>query len=156
VTPPPINQHATEEADKVKGHTDVRRTASHTKKYADAVKEVAASEKVACLDLWSALMTAAGWDGELSKLPGSKENEVNYLLQALLHDGKVWRYSFRYLTDNLFQGLHFSGVAYSIFFQEFMHLIQRTWPDQMPSKLPFVFPAWNEPESWKAWEASHK
>jgi len=50
-------------------------------------------------------------------------------------------------------GLHFTGVAYSIFFQEFMRLIQRTWPDQMPARLPFVFPAWNEEEAWREWEA---
>jgi len=89
VTPPPINQYATEEADRAKGHSQARRTAQHTKSYADAVKEVAAADDVACLDLWTAFMAAAGWDGELANLPGSKEVEVNYFLQNLLHDGKM-------------------------------------------------------------------
>lgn len=72
----------------MKGYKEVRRTAANTKMYADAVKEVAASQNVACLDLWTTLMTTAGWDGEISSLPGSKEVEVNYFLKSLLHDGE--------------------------------------------------------------------
>ncbi len=62
------------------------RTAEHTKKYADACREVGNEVGVAVLDLWSVFMAAAGWkEGE--PLPGSRTIEQNPVLRDWLHDG---------------------------------------------------------------------
>lgn len=62
------------------------RTASHTKIYADAAREVATSLGTPVADIWTAFMTAAGWkEGE--PLTGSKEIPNNAKLQSLLTDG---------------------------------------------------------------------
>lgn len=45
-------------------------------------------------------------------------------------------------------GLHFTNLAYTVFFQELMKTINKTWPDQMPEKLPYVLPAWNDASAW--------
>ena len=49
---------------------------------------------------------------------------------------------------DLLPGLHFTNTAYTLFFEELMRLIQVTWPDQMPEKLPYVLPAWNDEQAW--------
>ena len=52
ITPPPINEYKLEESDFVKkGVTVPQRTAEHTKKYADACREVGKELGVAILDI---------------------------------------------------------------------------------------------------------
>ena len=88
ITPPPVNEYKLEESDLVKGLTDPRRTAEHTKKYADACREVGKELGVAVLDIWSIMMAKAGWrEGE--PLVGSKEVARNEVLEGLLIDGKL-------------------------------------------------------------------
>ena len=87
ITPPPINEYKLEESDLVKGLTDPRRTAEHTKKYADACREVAKELGVAVLDIWSIMMAKAGWR-EGQPLPGSKDVERNEVLEGMLIDGE--------------------------------------------------------------------
>lgn len=46
-------------------------------------------------------------------------------------------------------GLHLTPRAYKIMVGELMSLIASAYPDQIPEKLPFVLPSWND---WEAWE----
>jgi isoamyl acetate esterase len=83
VTPPPVNEYQLEE---VIGFTTLRRTAAHTKKYADACREAAEKLDLPVVDLWQAFMSKAGWkEGE--PLTGSRDLERNEVLDNLLRDG---------------------------------------------------------------------
>ena len=89
ITPPPVDEYASEAAESLQGlTTEVLRTAEHTKKYADACREVGENLGVAVLDIWSIIMDRAGWAPDRD-LPGSKSAPKNTLLQDLLTDGKV-------------------------------------------------------------------
>ena len=93
VTPPPVCEYLLEEFDPAQGTNEKLRTATHTKSYADACREVAMELGVAVLDLWSIFMKEAGWSiGH--PLEGSKEVPQNMVLKDLLRDGKIphtWR-----------------------------------------------------------------
>lgn len=87
ITPPPVNEYRLEESDLVKGLTDPRRTAEHTKKYADATREVGAELGVVVFDIWTLFMAKAGWKaGE--PLVGSKKVARSEVLDKLLADGQ--------------------------------------------------------------------
>lgn len=87
VTPPPINEYACEVNDRSKGILQSRRKALHTRLYADAVRELAAQRCLACLDIWTYFMKHAGWSGDNTTLPGSKDLPENVFMRMLLHDG---------------------------------------------------------------------
>ena len=87
LTPPPVNEYQLETADLVKARADPVRSAEHTKKYADACREVGAEVGVVVLDVWSIFMAEAGWkEGET--LVGSKKVARNEVLDKLLNDGE--------------------------------------------------------------------
>lgn len=39
-------------------------------------------------------------------------------------------------------GLHFTGTGYKIMYDEVMKVLQASWPEEDPEKLPMVFPHW--------------
>lgn len=87
VNPGPVDEYQSEQTDAAKGITRVRRTAEHTRKYAEACLELGNDLDVAVLDLWSSFMAKAGWQsGE--PLAGSKAAPKNDVLAKLLRDGK--------------------------------------------------------------------
>ena len=87
ISTPPVDEYGMEGAEFLKGSTEPVRTAEHTKKYADACKEVAREMDLVVVDLWSTMMTKAGWQpGGI--LPGSKDAPRNRVLKSLLHDGE--------------------------------------------------------------------
>lgn len=91
VTPPPIDEYSLEISDAAKGILGVRRTAEHTKLYADACQEVGRDlslPDLAVLDLWSIFMDAAGHEPG-KPLPGSKKTLKSPVLGQLLSDGRV-------------------------------------------------------------------
>lgn len=53
------------------------------------------------------------------------------------------------LKELLHDGLHFTRKGYDLLFAELMKVIERNWPDQMPEKLPFVLPKWDDEGAWK-------
>ncbi|KAL1998670.1 hypothetical protein VTN02DRAFT_5769 [Thermoascus thermophilus] len=126
LTPPPVNEYQLATLDLQKGFPSPSRTASNTKRYADACREVAGSLGVPVVDIWTAFMKAAGWQ-EGQPLPGSKEIPNNAVLEGLLSDG-----------------LHFTPEGYKIMYREVMRVIRATWPDQAPENLPMTFPHWQE------------
>ena len=87
ITPPPVNEYRLEESDLVKGLTDPRRTAEHTKKYADATREIGAELGVVVFDIWSLFMAKAGWKAG-QPLVGSKKAPRSEILDKLLVDGQ--------------------------------------------------------------------
>ncbi|KAF2233504.1 GDSL Lipase/Acylhydrolase family protein [Viridothelium virens] len=130
ITPPPIDEYLTEVTDRAKGFNEKRRTAENTRRYANIVKEVGKENDVAVLDLWTALMLEAGWSDD-EPLPGSKKLPKNPKMEEMLHDG-----------------IHFNPKAYKVLYAKLMDLISETWPDQIPEKLPMVFPAWDDVAAW--------
>ena len=87
VIPPPVDEYSLEVSDAAKGIVGTRRTAEHTKLYADACREVANDLGMVVLDLWSIFMQAAGYKaGQI--LPGSKKADRNAVLGRLLSDGR--------------------------------------------------------------------
>ena len=88
VTPPPVDEYQIEVFDAEKGYSNRSRTAEHTKKYADACRQIGQELNVVVLDLWTLIMAKAGHrPGE--PLPGSKEAPRNDTLTRLLSDGKT-------------------------------------------------------------------
>ena len=73
-------------SDSLEGYQEKTRTAEHTKKYADACREVGHELDVAVLDLWTAMMTRAGWKAGQG-LEGSKALPENPILKDMLRDG---------------------------------------------------------------------
>ena len=92
ITAPPVDEYAMEGAEFQKGSSELVRTAEHTKKYADACKEVAEELGVVVVDLWSTIMTKAGWQPD-GTLPGSKKAPRNSVLKSLLRDGRMPRHT---------------------------------------------------------------
>lgn len=86
ITPPPVDEYGAEAADLRRGITMARRTAGYTKQYADACRMVGIEAGVTVVDIWTAIMTMAGWKpGEF--LPGSKSIPQNSVLKDLFVDG---------------------------------------------------------------------
>lgn len=126
VTPPPVNEYALEETDAAVGRSNIRRTAEHTKLYADACSEVGRGLEVFVLDLWSWIMTAAGYKTSSdSILPGSKHIARNSYLDQILSDG-----------------LHFNPLGYQVLYEATMVGIGSQFPDQMPEQIAMVHPPW--------------
>ncbi|QKX59156.1 uncharacterized protein TRUGW13939_06288 [Talaromyces rugulosus] len=124
ITPGPINEYQLQYFDASKGFNTPSRTANNTKLYADACRDVARSLGLPVADLWTAFMNYAGWkDGQ--PLVGSRDAPANELLSTLLTDG-----------------LHFTGTGYKIMYDEVMKVLQATWPEEDPERLPMVFPHW--------------
>ena len=71
-------------------------------------------------------------DGKDDYWPGDRDQPVNPLLQSWLRDG-----------------LHLTSAGYALLYEELMRLIEREWPDQMPERLPFFYPAWDDETAWK-------
>jgi len=88
ITPPPVDEYRLEESDKEKGVHEIRRTAEHTKLYADVCREIGLEHGVVVLDLWSIFMEKAGWKEGLP-LQGSKKVERSKVFGELLHDGTL-------------------------------------------------------------------
>jgi hypothetical protein len=124
-----------------------------TKQYADASREVAEDLEVGCLDLWTAFMKTADWKAG-DPLYGSIDLPENEAIRALIHDDtqtsayvSSFSFSIHLLMFNVV-GLHFTPKAYGIFYEEIMKTIAGKWPDQIPEKLPYVIPAWDDTEAW--------
>lgn len=141
VTPPPIDEYSLEISDTAKGVAGKRRTAEHTKLYADACRQVGEDLGLVTLDLWSIFMEAAGYvPGR--PLPGSKKTTPNAVLTRLLSDGKIFQFQHHCGRSHGRLGLHFTPEAYQILFQSTMSVIKQEWPDQDPNGLGFVHPTW--------------
>lgn len=130
ITPPPVEERRLEHRVKSQGYTKLNRSNERTKQYADASREVANEMNIACLDLWSAFMAKAGWkDGQ--PLCGAIDLPENVVLRGLIHDG-----------------LHLTPEAYHLFYEEMMKVIGDKWPDEMPNRLPYVIPTWDDTAAW--------
>ena len=141
VTPAPVNEYQLEESDLSKGILEVRRTAEHTKKYADACREVGTELGVTVLDLWSAFILKVGWRlGE--PLPGSKKAPRSRILGELLHDGMSLDGHSIHGLNPITLGLHFNPKGYEVLYYETLNVIKKEWCEQDRDSLPFCFPGW--------------
>ena len=145
LTPPPVNEYQLDEDDLVKGYEDPRRSAEHTKEYADACRQVGVDVGVAVLDVWSIFMEKTGWkEGE--PLIGSKKIARNAVLEKLLVDGELLDHAvlMKARITEIDTGLHFQPEAYRLLYDSMMDLIQKEWPDQAPESQAFIFRPWPE------------
>ncbi|OJJ50564.1 hypothetical protein ASPZODRAFT_126449 [Penicilliopsis zonata CBS 506.65] len=126
LTPPPVNEYQLKDFDASKEQPHPSRTASHTKEYADAARQLASELGIPTADIWTAFMTAAGWQ-QGQPLTGSTELPNNDKLASLLTDG-----------------LHFTPAGYQIVYDEVMKTIRAHWPEQTPESLPMIYPGWTE------------
>ncbi len=102
------------------------RRAENTARYATACREVGREFDLPILDLWTIFMVRAGWaEGSDAPLIGSKAAPQNKVLGELLSDG-----------------LHFTPAAYKLVFDELVKVIQAKLPEEVPDRLPSVFPDW--------------
>ncbi|TIA40119.1 GDSL lipase/acylhydrolase family protein [Aureobasidium pullulans] len=131
LTPPPIEERKALAHDKTNGINVMRRTASNTAKYAEAVRQLGKEFSLPVLDVWAAFMKEAGWK-EGDPLPGSSEIEQNQTLANMLHDG-----------------LHLNPEGYEIIYRELMKLITDKLPEHAPDNIPYVLPSWDNAEAWK-------
>ena len=85
ITPPPVIE------DQLEGAGRGSRTATNTKKYVDACKEVAENSRgrAEVLDLWKTIMDEIDWTENGGPLPGSKGHPVNHKLNDYFSDGEL-------------------------------------------------------------------
>ncbi|KAK5708077.1 hypothetical protein LTR97_000617 [Elasticomyces elasticus] len=135
VTTPPVDEQKCLNSDQEKiphlGQT-LRRTASTTATYAQAIRDLGPELQIPVLDIHRTMLALAGHDLVSEPLPGSIDAPTNPTLQSFLSDG-----------------LHFSGEGYKLLYTELMQLIQREWPEAMPVNLPLRLPAWDFHPAWK-------
>lgn len=98
VTPPPIEERRLHHRVKNQGYLKLNRSNVLTKQYADASREVAKELNVACVDLWTAFMSKAGWTPG-DPLYGSQDLPENDAIRSLIHDGKL-SLNFRYIRPS--------------------------------------------------------
>jgi len=116
----------------------LRRTASNTAQYSQAIRDLGDELDLTVLDLWTAMMSRTGNTREQPLTPGSLDVPPNQTLQSYVHDG-----------------LHLSGEGYRVLYGELMTLIERTWPDDMPARRPMRFPAWDDLGAWNKMNAGN-
>ncbi|KAK1049805.1 hypothetical protein LTR74_017210 [Friedmanniomyces endolithicus] len=136
VTTAPIDERKSLRADQEKYPTlgqTLRRSAANTARYAQAIRDLGAELDVPVLDIHKSMLAHAGHDHLSHSPPGSLEAPTNPTLQS-------------FLTDDL----HFSGEGYRLLYAELMALIERLWPESMPSRLPLRLPAWDFQPAWRA------
>ncbi len=138
ITPPPIDERkslAAEASSAPEDEPTLRRKAVVTARYAQLVRDLGKELDLAVLDLWTIVMGRAGHsDADFSNasIPGSLDSEQSPELQRFVHDG-----------------LHLTREAYELWYHELMKLIEDVWPDQMPEKLDYALPRWDDREAWK-------
>ena len=141
ISTPPIDERNSLQQGRLMGFQDPikMRTAEAAAKYAAVARELGKERGVPVVDLWSAIMAKAGWDGDLSKpLPGSTEAPVNEILQSLLPDG-----------------LHFSGETYRILYDEWIKTVIAAYPELAPEALKEPFPLWADEQAWNDFSRQH-
>jgi lysophospholipase L1-like esterase len=113
-----------------KGYTAVTRNQSFTAQYAAAVREIATEfndRKLVLVDLWAALMKEglrrSPGHVEGGALLGAKENGDSMGLRAFLVDG-----------------LHLTGLAYALFLNILLPLLEPSFTEGHEDTLPWVFP----------------
>ncbi|KAI9740096.1 MAG: hypothetical protein M1818_004847 [Claussenomyces sp. TS43310] len=121
ITPPPIEETVIAQNAADYGETRVKRLATNTALYAQAVRRVGIETGTVVVDLWTAFMNKAGYnpDDPEEAMPGTKEGGLNETLRGLLVDG-----------------LHLTPAGYMILFEEVMETIEKVWPEELPDKLP--------------------
>ncbi|CCD55259.1 putative gdsl lipase acylhydrolase family protein [Botrytis cinerea BcDW1] len=120
VTPGPVDEATSRIMNIDWANSDEPRRVSWTREYRDAVKRVGEEEGLGVVDIWSAIMGACGWKegDDPAEMPGLEENGIDKKLTKLLYDG-----------------LHFSGEAYKILFEEVTKFIAEKYPDQTPENI---------------------
>lgn len=139
ITPPPVDERMCLESAKAADPTFpdvVTRKASTTGQYASAVRQLGHELGIPVVDIWSALIDRAGGNAaDDQSLPiGSFECPRNEALQ-------------KFFTD----GLHLAPSGYEVLYEELMAVIAKTWPEQVPDRLPYVFPSWADDEAWSSY-----
>ncbi|KAK4551581.1 hypothetical protein LTR86_011082 [Recurvomyces mirabilis] len=167
VTTPPIDERKTLQADREKypglmglGRRvgSLRRTAVNTAAYAQAVRDVGVEVGVPVLDIHRAMLARAGQSTTSTAAPSTTAipNHVSQSsstssssTQTTALPGSLTHPPSPSLQQYLHDGLHFSGEGYRLLHGELMTLIERTWPEQMPDRLPLRLPAWDHEPAWR-------
>ncbi|KAK3618184.1 hypothetical protein LTR56_024816 [Elasticomyces elasticus] len=130
VTTPPIDGRKCLESDHKEEFAHLsktlRRIAANTALHAQAIRDLGEETGIAVLDLHRSMLVLAGHDHLSGPLAGSIEAATNTTLRSLLVDG-----------------VPLSGEGYRPLFSEVMVLIERKWPEAMPSNLPLRLPTWD-------------
>lgn len=109
--------------------------------YAQTVVETGELLNLPVLNLWDAMVkhiqltNVSLYHTATTKFPiytpGAKSKTTDRRLQSYLRDG-----------------LHLSRIGYGLIYTELMVLFDVNFPDHLPEKLPFVFPAWDDEHAW--------
>ena len=143
ITPPPIDERkclANFQARYPELDPMLRRTAKCNAEYAQAARDVGQELQVTVLDLFEAMISRAYLevtDSHPNLLPGELDAPQNKTLQDFVYDG-----------------LHFNPSAYKVLYTELMYLIKKEWPDQVPERLPFALPVWDDVKMWESVDSS--
>ncbi|KAG6278650.1 hypothetical protein E4U47_005163 [Claviceps purpurea] len=132
VTPPPVDEIKLAKLNVAEGHASALRRSATTAAYSEKAREVARENPgVVLIDLWKAVMNKAIDMTPLDYTPGgpwlgSPENGQQGGLDSLLPDG-----------------LHMSGDAYRVFYDEMISHIGEEWSG-LPARdyTGYLFPDW--------------
>ncbi|RDW65447.1 hypothetical protein BP5796_10139 [Coleophoma crateriformis] len=140
VTPPPIDEVVRGRLDKAQGLKEVSRRQAVTREYARAIKKIvidyqAKGLDIVLVDLWQAMMdkiaelTPGYVDDEQAggkNLLGSEEKGENDVCKRFFYDG-----------------LHFTGAGYEVFYDTLVKHVGETWKDEPLDNPNYVFPPWS-------------
>jgi len=100
------------------------------------------------LDIHGAMLARAGYNSSMADTPPGVEDqrEGSHASSAVV--GSLEAPSSAALQSFLHDGLHFTGEGYRLLYGELMTLIEDAFPDQMPTRLPFILPAWDDATAW--------
>ena len=137
IAPSPIDEHLVWANDAAQGRKVISRHNIVSKQYSEAVVELGAELGVPVVDLWKAFMSRTGWkEGE--PLVGSLNEPRNEELEKLMYDG-----------------LHFTPLAYQVLFEEFSKTVREHIPELAPENVPLLMPVWNDTKAWEEWDNAH-
>lgn len=157
----------------------LRRTAANTAAYAEAVRTLGEELNIPVCDIHTAMIARAGHSRShassseepssttttTTTQPGSsastiptEQSETSTTTRRTTTSqtspntnppGSLTSPGNKTLQSFFTDGLHFSGDGYRVLFGELMSLIEKTWPDQMPARLPMRLPPWDFRPAWQ-------
>ncbi|KZF23114.1 SGNH hydrolase [Xylona heveae TC161] len=144
ITPPPVNVRTPllsetsdlEEETRLARQGRGYRTYVSKKRFADKIKEIAASyeknDRVACLDLWDALMQYGRENGKsdgFTPLDGAKDDDKEKDDDDEKTPGSGLPGAKEFSKDVFVDGLHFGTEGYNLLSTKLLELISAKWPE---------------------------
>jgi len=128
ITPAALDERMSDGEDDATAEQSV--SADNMRQFAAKVQELGEHYDIPVVDLWTAFMKHAEWDGK-TPLPGSRQAAKNQKLRELVSDG-----------------FHYTAHGYKIMHKELMRVLRTSYPEFHSDKMQKLFPEWSDKTAW--------